>query len=290
MFTSHLRVLLATFLIAGSFLASKELAGIVHPVSLTLLRFVGAASILLPVVLFKREWRRRVVTTLPRAMIISLFFSIFFICLFESLETTTSLNTGTLYTLVPFATAILCRPIFREKISTIQLAAYLLGAIGTVWVVFNGQLDLLLSFSLNQGDHIFLIGALSMCFYSISMKLLYRDDPMFLLVFCILTGGSIWMALAVALTNQPLQWNLIESRSFLYMAYLVVCATLLTVYLYQKSTVALGPSRVMAYIYLNPASVALLLVLFGRDTAPAVVVPGIVISAIATVILQKKSG
>ncbi len=258
-----------------------------NPVSLTLLRFVGAAAILLPIVLYKPEWRNRIPSTLPRAMIISLFFSIFFICLFESLKTTTSLNTGTLYTLVPFTTAFLSLFIFKDKISKTKLVAYLFGALGTTWVVFDGQLEMLLSFSLNTGDFIFLGGALAMCLYSISMKFLYRNDHMLVLVFCILLGGSIWMALALILTEQPLQWHLIRGYSIIHMLYLVIFATLTTVYLYQKSTVVLGPSKVMAYIYLNPASVGMLLILVDQVVIPLIVLPGILISVVVTIILQK---
>ena len=60
--------------------------------------------------------------------------------------------------------------IFKDKISKTKLVAYLFGALGTTWVVFDGQWEMLLSFSLNAGDFIFLGGALSMCFYSISMN------------------------------------------------------------------------------------------------------------------------
>ncbi len=156
---SHLFVSLATLIIAGSFIVSEKLSSLVNPVSLTLLRFVGAAAILLPIVLYKAEWRNRVPSTLPRAMIISLFFSIYFFCLFESLKTTTSLNTGTLFTLVPFTTAFLSFFIFKDKISKTKMIAYMFGVLGTTWVIFDGRLDLLLSFSLNSGDFIFLAGA-----------------------------------------------------------------------------------------------------------------------------------
>ncbi len=284
---SHLFVSLATLIIAGPFIVSEKLSGIVNPVSLTLLRFVGAAAILVPIVLYKPEWRKKIPSTLPRAMIISLFFSIFFVCLFESLKTTTALNTGTLHTLVPFTTAFLSLFIFKDKISKTKLVAYLFGVLGTTWVVFNGQWGMLLSFSLNAGDLIFLGGALSMCFYSISMKFLYRNDHMLVLVFCILVGGSIWMALVLILTGQPLQWQLIRGYSIIHMLYLIIFATLTTVYLYQKSTVVLGPSKVMAYIYLNPAAVAILLILFDQVAIPLIVLPGILISVVVTIILQK---
>lgn len=51
-----------------------------------------------------------------------------------------------------------------------QVIVYLLGVAGTFWVVFNGDMDLLLSFSLNKGDLIFIVGTLSMSCYAISMK------------------------------------------------------------------------------------------------------------------------
>jgi len=72
-------VLLATALVAGSFLASEKLAGIVNPTSLTLLRFVCASLILLPIVIYKSRWRRKIIPIFPRAMVISLFYAVFFI-------------------------------------------------------------------------------------------------------------------------------------------------------------------------------------------------------------------
>ncbi|MBL4889482.1 MAG: DMT family transporter, partial [Candidatus Lindowbacteria bacterium] len=255
---THLLLLFATLLVAGSFIVSGELAGTVHPFSLTLLRFAGASLVLLPIVLFKEKWRAQILGTLPRAMVISLFYSGFFVALFESLNTTTSLNTGALFTLVPFFTALLSTVVFKESLSRRQVLAYLCGAAGSCWVVFGGNLDLLLSFALNRGDLIFLLGIVSMCFYSIAMKYLYQDDEMIVLVFCTLLGGSFWITLALISIAQPLQWNLIQDDSVLQMLYLILCATLTTVYINQKATVILGPGRAKAYIYLTPAFVALI--------------------------------
>jgi len=284
---SHMLVILAAILVAGSFLASEKLAGVISPVSLTLLRFIAASLILFPIILFIPRWRKAVLPTLPRAMIISLFFSIFFICFFESLNTTTVLNTGTLYTLTPLLTALLSMFIFNEGITIKQIIVYLIGAAGTCWVIFDAQIDLLLSFSLNKGDLIFITGTFFMCCYSISMKLFYRSDEMIVLVFCTLVGGSLWMALALLFSGQALQWNLLQDELVYHMIYLVIGATLATVYLYQKTTVALGPSRVNAYIYLNPALVVALLFFIDGTSISMAIVPGILISSAATMILQK---
>jgi drug/metabolite transporter (DMT)-like permease len=283
---SHLLVLLSTVFVAASFLASEKLAGIIHPVSLTLLRFIISALILLPFVLWKREHRKKVISTFPRASVISLFYSLYFILFFESLKTTTALNTGTLYTLAPFLTALLSMLFFREETSFKRLVVYLIGAAGTCWVIFRGDLQLFLSFSLNRGDLVFLVGIFSMCCYSISMKQLYRKDNMIVLVFCTLLGGSMWMGLAMVFFQLPLQWHLLKGEHFAYLGYLAVFATLGSSYLLQKTVVVLGPGRVSAYSYLNPAFVALILLLVGGVSIPMAVVPGIVLSTLATVFLQ----
>ena len=282
----HLLALLATLLVAGSFLASEKLAGIVNSFSLTLLRFVGASLMLLPIVLSKAKLRIKILSTMPRAMIISLFYSAFFIALFESLNTTTSLNTGVLFTLVPFITAILSIFVFNELLSIKQVAAYILGSVGACLVIFGGEIELLLDFSLNKGDLIFMAGVVSMCCYSIAIKYLYRNDEIIVLVFCTLLGGSFWMVLALLFTGQSLHWNLIQGYSILHVVYLVVGATLVTVYLYQITTVILGSDRVISYTYLIPALVAILLFIIDGVPIPKVIMVGIFISSIATVILQ----
>ena len=58
------------------------------------------------------------------------------------------------------------------------------------------------------------------------------------------------------------------------MTYLVIGTTLITVYLYQKTTMALGPSSANAYSYLNPVLVALLLLIIEGVTIPLAVIPG----------------
>jgi drug/metabolite transporter (DMT)-like permease len=102
-----------------------------------------------------------------------------------------------------------------------------------------------------------------------------------------LVGGCIWMFLALVFLNIPLQWEKIDSKQFLYLGYLSIAATLITSYLYQKGTVILGPKKVMAYTYLNPASIALLLVLFGSSIINLWMSLGILISSFSTLILLK---
>lgn len=285
---AHLAMLVSTLLVGGSFLASAALAGRLDPVSLTLLRFVAAAALLAPVVLARPRWRRAVLPSLPRAAVMSLCYAGFFACLFQALETTTPLNTSALYNLVPFATALLCRVLLGQAITPRQLAAYLLGTVAACWVVFQGDLELALAFALQPGDGLFLAGALLMCGYALSLRGLSREgEPLVVLVFAILLTGSAWMGAFLLVSGRPLGWHTVQAGDLAAMAYLVLGATLATVPLTQVGAVTLGPSRVMAYTYLTPGLVAGLgLALHGTPVAAAVL-PGIALSALATLLLQR---
>ncbi|MDZ7819531.1 MAG: DMT family transporter [Aliarcobacter sp.] len=283
---AHFLVLLATFLVAGSFIASAKLSGVIDSISLTLFRFFVASLFLAPIIFLNKKYRDKVLSTIPRAMIISLFYSLYFIGLFKALETTTALNTGTLFTLVPLLTGILCIFFLKQKMSLKQLFIYLVGIVGTCIVVFKADINLFLNFSLNQGDIIFLFAIVAMALYSITLKLLHKkDDELLVLVFCTLIGGCIWMFLTLEILDIPLQWQKIEGDLIFYMLYLIIGATLFTLYLYQQGSISIGPKKVMAYVYLNPAAVAFLLLIFENQLISWKVIMGIILSLITTFLL-----
>lgn len=287
---SHLIIILATFLVGGSFVVSQKLSGIIDPISITLLRFVIASLVLVPIIFFNQNYRKKLIPTFNRAMIISFFYSLFFIGLFKALEYTTALNTGTIFTLVPFITAVFSIFVFNQKISLISYLVYFIGIIGTSMVVFRGNLELFISLSLNNGDIIFLLAIFSMALYSICMKYFHKeDDELIVLVFMTLFGGVIWMSLSLIIFDIPLNWTKIGTEEFLYIIYLSILATLVTSYLYQRGTIFLGPKKVMAYIYLNPTAIVIISFLSGLEKINLFMLLGILISALATFILLYKN-
>jgi len=287
--SAHLYVLLATILISGSFLASQKLANVIDPISLTLYRFVLALIFLSPVIIFSKNRLKNVFKILPKAMVVSLVYTLYFIGMLRALENTTVLNTGAIYTLVPLMTAVLCIFFFKEKIALKQLFIYILGIISTCIVVFQADFTLFLTLSLNKGDIIFLIASLSMALYPVFIKLLYsKKDELLVLVFATLLGGIIWMSLTIQILNIPYNWNKIELNHFYSLLYLVLATTILTLFLYQKATLILGAKKIMAYIYLNPAFVAIIMFLLEGQTISLGVFLGILLSAFATIIILRQ--
>ena len=109
------------------FIASTKLSGVIDSISLTLYRFVLAVIILAPVILIKKSIEKNYFKLFPRAMIIGLFYALYFIGMFKALETTTALNTGTLYTLVPLMMKrFYVYSFLKKKMNLKQLFLYIL--------------------------------------------------------------------------------------------------------------------------------------------------------------------
>lgn len=284
----HLYIIIATILISGSFYASQILSGVIDSISLTLYRFVLAFIILFPLVISKKDGVKKAIKILPKAMIVSLFYSLYFIGMFQALEHTTILNTGTIYTLVPLMTAILCIFFFKEKIPLKQLFVYIVGIVSTCIIIFQANIELFLKFSLNKGDIIFLIASLSMALYPIFLKILYtKKDELVITVTSTLLGGIIWMSLTMFILNIPYEWNKIEGDLLYSMLYLTIGTTVFTLFLYQKASLILGPKKIMAYIYLSPALVAVIMYIFEKQSISFGVMVGIIISTFATILILR---
>ncbi|MBP6714580.1 MAG: DMT family transporter [Aliarcobacter sp.] len=287
---AHTLVFIVTILIAFSFIVSGKLSGLIDPISLTLLRFVFAFIVLLPFILLIKVYREKIKQSFFKGLKISLFYSLYFILLFKSLETTSALNTATLFTLVPLVTAVFANFVFHNKLNFLKLFIYIIGMIGTIIVIFDGSMDAIISLSFNKGDILFLFAVLSMAIYSISAKYFYeKDDNALVITLTTLFGGIIWMSLALLIFDIPLEWTKIQGENLWYMLYLSIGATLMTVFLCQKATVTIGPNNVMAYVYFNPAIVAFIMYIFEGQSINIVVSIGILISFFATLFLLKLS-
>jgi len=148
----------------------------------------------------------------------------------------------------------------------------------------------MIKLTFNYGDIIFLFGVLSMALYSISVKYFFEEgDNTLVLTLMTLLGGIIWMSIALVVLDVPLQWEKIQSNYLFYMLYLSIGATLFTVFLYQKATISLGPNKVMAYVYLNPAVVALLMYIFEGERINIFMFIGIILSILATIFLLRQN-
>lgn len=281
----HLAMVLCATLVSTSFTVGKLIADTLDPAALTLVRFIVAALILLPVISVKHGLRISL-ASLIRYSLISGCLVIFFWCMFYSLRYTTALNTSVLFTFVPALSGIYAALLIKERLGRKRLLALVLGLVGALWVIFRGDLDLLLSLSWNRGDVIFLLGCLAMGFYTPLVRILHRGEAMEVMTFWTLVTGTLWLAPLGGTVLYRLSWHEIPVDTWFWVGYLAIFSTVISFYLTQLAIPVIGPTRTMAYSYLYPALVLVLDVLLGRGWPELPVLPGIFIILAAMLVLQ----
>ncbi len=285
-FKVHFLMFLCAAIVSGSFPVMAAITHDLDPGVLTLIRFALATLFFVPIV-----WLRYTFVVsfgaLVRYSLISATLVFFFWCMFLSLRYTTALNSGAIYTIVPGLSGIYAMVLNRERLGRVRLVALALGVVGALWVVFNGDLALLVEFSWNRGDLIFLGGCLVLGLYGPLISLFHRGEPMLQMSFWVMFTGTFWLLLLAGPQLLEVSWPDISYKVWGGIAYLAIFSTGVTFFLTQYSILFLGPTRVIAYSYLNPGLVLVLDFLFGGILPGTQVVPGVLIVLVAMIVVQR---
>ncbi|HSL39182.1 MAG TPA: DMT family transporter [Desulforhopalus sp.] len=283
----HLLMVVAATLVSTSFTVGRAITHGLDPAVLTLLRFFLAAVLFAPYII----WRFGVHldrSLFFRCALISLSLVIFFCCMFLSLRYTTALHTSVIFALVPSMAGGYALLLLGERLTRERLLALACGMVGVIWVVFRGDLGLLLAMEWNVGDQIFFGGCCAMALYTPLVKLLHRGEPMAIMTFWVLVTGSLWLLIFTGYRLPEVEWSAVPTTVWAGIAYLAVFTTIITFFLTQYAVPHLGPTRVMAYSYLYPALVLLLDLLLGYGLPPLRVLPGILVIVAAMFVLQRQ--
>lgn len=279
-------MLVASTLVSSSFIVGKQITAELDPVLLTLVRFFSAACLFAPWI----YWRYGFCFSLSlflRSSLISACLVAFFCAMFLSLRYTSALNTSVLFALVPSIAGIYAFFMTGERLKKEQLVALVCGVIGVIWVIFRGDLQLLIAMHWNKGDLIFLCGCLAIALYTPLVKLLHREESMAVMTFWVLVTGTIWLFLFGAGKCLTTDWAAVPSYVWGGVLYLSVFTTIVTFFLTQYSVMYLGSTQVTAYSYLYPGLLLLLDLCLGRSLPPLRVLPGVFIILIAMFVLQR---
>ncbi|MGD9950828.1 MAG: DMT family transporter [Desulfobulbus sp.] len=248
----HCAMLFSAFLVSTSFTVGKAITPTLDPVVLTLLRFLLATIFFAPYAhhafgISFPGWR-----SLTRYSLISGALVGFFWLMFLSLRITQPMNTGVIFTTVPGISGLFSWFLVRERLGVHRMLALALAMAGALWVIFEGNLERLLTLQLNHGDLIFFAGCLMMALYMPLVKLFHRGEPMAVMTLWILVTGSLWLLVFSLPRFSSILWAAIPLMTWLGIAYLAIFTTIITFFISQWATLHLGPTRVMAYSYLYP--------------------------------------
>ncbi|MCI5168245.1 MAG: DMT family transporter [Candidatus Electrothrix sp. GM3_4] len=283
----HAMMLLCAILVSTSFTVSKSIADGMDPAVLTLLRFLIAALLFLPYIHYKYGLHLPDKKRLFGYACISFTLTGFFWLMFLAMQSTTALNTGVIFTLVPGISGLYSAVLLKERLGRNRLIAMIPATLGAIWVLFHGSPTELLAFNINSGDLIFFGSCLLMAFYTPLVKFFHKEEPMALMTFWILVTGCGWLLLFSGYRLFSVPWGGVPLTVWTGIIYLSIFSTIITFFLSQLCTLSLGPTRVMAYSYLYPPFIVLLEWGLGHPLPSVQVLPGVGLILAAMFIVQQ---
>lgn len=283
----HLAMLSFSALVAGSFAMGSLAAPHIAPTALNAVRFVLAGLILSGVAAASGKVTRASLEAPWRYLVLGGLMIAYFVLMFEGLKTAAPVSMSAVLTLTPLMAAGFGWLLMRQRMTGRMALALAVGAVGALWVIFDGSLQAALRFGVGRGEAVYFVGCAAHAIYAPLVRKLNRGEPA--LVFTLWTNLAgtamllIWGWPALMATD----WTALPPIVWITIAYTAIAATAATFVLLQFAALRLPSAKVMAYTYLTPSWVILWTLVLGQGVPPAVILVGVALTVVALLLLLK---
>ena len=274
-------------LVAGSFAMGSLAAPHIAPTALNAVRFVLAGLILSGVAAASGKVTRASLEAPWRYLVLGGLMIGYFVLMFEGLKTAAPVSMSAVFTLTPVMAAGFGWLLMRQRMTGRMALALAVGAVGALWVIFDGSLQEALRFGVGRGEAVYFVGCAAHALYAPMVRKLNRGEPA--LVFTLWTNLAgmvlllIWGWPALMATD----WAALPPIVWITIAYTAVAATAATFVLLQFAALRLPSAKVMAYTYLTPSWVILWTLALGQGVPPAMILVGVGLTVVALLLLLK---
>ena len=249
----YLLLTLAVLFWSGNFVVGRAVRADIPPIALAFWRWTCASLLVvflawphlkpdLPMV--KRHWP---ILTLLSILGVASFNTL----VYTGLKWTIALNAFLMQAMMPVLIVALSFLLFREKISGRQTLGVVLSLGGAMVIIVQGDINTLLSLSLNQGDILIFMAVVCYAGYSV---LLRRRPPMHPLSFLSVTfmfGALILLPFYLweTFTLRPINFN---RSTLLAVGYVAVFPSIVSYFCFNRGVELVGANRAGLFMYLMP--------------------------------------
>jgi len=284
----HLAMLLFSILVAGSFALGSLAANEITSSALNAVRF-WIATLIIGAAAFATGGVSRAAFNAPwRYILLAVFFTTYFVLMFEGLKTAPPVSAATVFTLTPILTAGFAWLLLRQDLTLRMAFALLIGALGAIWVIFRADVSAILRFEVGRGEMVYFWGCLAHAVYTPLVRKLNRGETAVVFSFGVLLAGSglltVWGWGDLVATD----WLALPGIVWITILYTAVFASAATFVLLQFATLRLPSSKVMAYTYLTPSWVIVWELALGGTPPPTLVLAGLLLTVTALVLLLRE--
>ncbi|MEX3009910.1 DMT family transporter [Hoeflea sp. TYP-13] len=281
----HLSMVLFAALISGSFSLGSMAAPYLGATALNVVRFFFA-TLVMGVAAFAIYRRLPLPETAPwRFGILGLLMAGYFIAMFTALKITDPVSTGAVFTLIPLMSAAFGFMFLRQTVRPIVILSLLIAGCGSVWVIFRGNIDAILSFDIGTGETIFFFGCICHAAYAPLVKKFNRREPVVLTTYW--TTIATFLAVAVVGAGEVVStdWLSLPGIVWIAIGYLAVVTSAGTFFLVQYASMRLPASKVLSYGYMIPVFIIFYEGLLGHGWASLAVFAGAIVTVLGLVVV-----
>ena len=280
-------IVLAAVIGAGSTPFSKFALREMSPLSFTLVRFIIASIIILPI-LFLQKIKFKFSEIKILVLVSALSTANTMLSIFGTQRTTANI-VQMLYTAVPLVTALFAYWILKDKLGKTKLLGVLIGFIGVVILVLLPVIEQHSMFAGDlTGNLIIIIAILSFSLYVVLSKSLHKNwSPFLLMSFYVLTTTAVQLLL-LPITKQYVNLAALSTNTWIAILYTSVIGTVGYYVVYQYAIKDVGPVAASTILYLQPAFTAVWAFFILGEYLTAGLVIGGFISLVGVSIVSKQ--
>jgi drug/metabolite transporter (DMT)-like permease len=178
--------------------------------------------------------------------------------------------------------------ILGQVTSRWSISALVVGAMGAVLVIFQGDIDAIKAFDVGRGEQIYFVGCVSHALFLPLLRKFNRGEPVIVATLAMIVAGSSYLLAFGFGDLLATDFGALPMLFWIALAYLAVFASAATVFLLQYGAMNLPSANVMAYTYLTPIWVMFVEMTIGDVMPQPLVWLGIGITVLALVMLLRR--
>lgn len=281
----HLAMVGFAAFVAGSFSFGAIAAPYLAPAALNAARFAIGTGVMAGVALALAGGRIERPRAVWRYGVLGALMAVFFITMFIALRLTDPVSTGAVFTLMPIASAGFGWLFLGQMPRGVVVASLVLAALGSLWVIFRGDLSAAANFQVGKGELIFFVGVLCHAAYGPLLRRFNRGETG--VVFTLWTVAATGLCIAawgwrdIVATD----WASLPPTVWLTILYLGTFTSAGTFFLTQYASMRLPAAKVLAYTYLTPVFIILYEGLLGHGWASVGIAAGAGITVLGLLVM-----
>ncbi|SMF03489.1 Permease of the drug/metabolite transporter (DMT) superfamily [Xaviernesmea oryzae] len=251
--TAYLSLVIATLAWGGNAVAGKLAVGHVSPMMLTFCRWFVAVAIIFAISMpqIRKDWPV-VKKNLPILTFLGIMGYVFFnAAIYTAVNYTTAINVTVEQVLIPMLIFVMNFALFRMKVSWAQVLGFTLTFVGGLITAVHGDLNTLMTLTVNIGDAIMMIAIVSYAVYTVALR--WRPPINWRTLMAVPALVAMIFSAPLVLweySADRLIWP--DATGWMVVLYTAVFASLVAQVLYIVGVEKIGPNRAGLFINLIP--------------------------------------